>query len=140
MDGELIALALSIAAAHGIDGPMFCRLIEAESAWKVGAVSSSGCVGLGQINRGAWLWWPDDPFEPKANLAQSARILRLMLFFYDGDPRKAVSAYNLGHGRMDALLAEHGDGWMDALPDHVRRYVERVVGEPQRCQNGVCAI
>lgn len=129
---DLRVLALAAALALDLDGAVFCRLVGAESDWDVRAATASS-VGLAQINQAAWDWWPDDPFEPEANLAMGAWILRWNYAYrFDADTeqerwRQAVASYNLGHAAVNRLLAEYGDGWMDALEPQVRRYVDKVV-------------
>ena len=130
---DLRLLALAAALALDLDGAMYCRLVEEESRWQQNAVSPSGAVGLAQINQSAWDWWPVDPFEPEANLAMGAWILRWNYAYrFDAENeqerwRQAVASYNLGHAAVNRLIAEYGDGWMDALSEPVRRYVEKIV-------------
>ena len=129
---DLRVLALAAALAFDLDGAMYCRLVGAESDWQIYAKTESS-IGLAQINQAAWDWWPDDPFEPEANLAMGAWILRWNYAYrFDADTeqerwRQAVASYALGHAAVNRLLAEHGDGWMDALEPQVRRYVNEVV-------------
>ena len=129
---DLRLLALAAALAIDLDGAMFCRLVEAESNWQIYAKTDSS-IGLAQINQSAWDWWPVDPFEPEANLAMGAWILRWNYAYrFDAENeqerwRQAVASYNLGHAAVNRLIAEYGDGWMDALSEPVRRYVENIV-------------
>lgn len=44
---------------------------------------------------------------------------------YDGDPEKAMAAYNAGPGRLDAAIKAHGDNWLAKMPAETRAYVER---------------
>lgn len=135
---DLRVLALAAALAFDLDGAVFCRLVGAESDWDVRAATASS-VGLAQINQAAWDWWPDDPYEPSVNLAMGAWILKWNYVYRFDTPddterwRRAVASYNLGHAAVNRLLAEHGDGWMDALEPRVRAYVDRIVtGERAR--------
>lgn len=126
---DLRVLALAAALAFDLDGAVFCRLVGAESDWQVRAATASS-VGLAQINQSAWDWWPTDPYDPEANLTKGAEILRWNLDHWGGDTEKAVASYNLGHGRLERIIAEHGDGWREALPAEVRGYVEAVTNPP----------
>ena len=132
MEIDLRVLALAAALALDLDGAVFCRLVGAESDWDVRAATASS-VGLAQINQAAWDWWPVDPFEPSANLAMGAWILKWNYAYRFDAPddterwRQAVASYNLGHAAVNRLIAEHGAAWMDALSEPVRRYVEKIV-------------
>lgn len=44
---------------------------------------------------------------------------------YGGDPSKMWGAYNAGPGRVDGLIARHGDNWLDFAPAETRSYVQR---------------
>ena len=129
---DLRVLALAAALALDLDGAMYCRLVGEESDWQVRAATASS-VGLAQINQAAWDWWPDDPYEPSANLAMGAYILRWNYAYrFDAENeqerwQQAVASYNLGHAAVNRLMAEHGDVWMAALSEPVRRYVEKIV-------------
>lgn len=137
MASDLVTLAVAAATFMGLDPDMFCRLVQAESDWQVDALSPSGCVGLCQINMEAWkLEWVEEPLDPAWNLGKGAKILAWNLNYrlgrgVTGDEalRQAVASYNLGHGAVNKLLRKHGDKWMDALDEPVRKYVEKIVGE-----------
>jgi soluble lytic murein transglycosylase-like protein len=133
MTDMLIALAILTAQRHHIDSGVFLRLITAESDWQADAVSATGCVGLGQISRAAWDWWPDDPFDPAANLDKAGEILRWNIAYRCSEPESerlplAVASYTLGHGAVDKLLAERGGDWREGLSEPVRKYVDTITG------------
>lgn len=44
---------------------------------------------------------------------------------YAGDPAKMWAAYNAGPGRVDDLLARHGDNWLAYAPAETREYVAK---------------
>ena len=68
------------------------------------------------------------------NLAKGVDILQWNLE-YRRDPdlalleqwARAVASYNLGHGRVNRLIATHGDRWREALPQANRRYLDAVM-------------
>jgi len=81
---------------------LFRANIEIESAYRQGAVSSAGAIGLGQLMPATARDLGVDPRDPLQNLDGSARYLAMMLELF-GDQRLALAAYNAG-------------------PDAVRRY------------------
>lgn len=77
----------------------------AESGWRVDAVSNKGAVGVLQImpkavdfisTRLLRLDQPLDARDPAANARMGARFMRHLLDRLDGDPRRALIAYNQG--------------------------------------------
>lgn len=136
MTEAIVALAIAAATLMGQPPGVFCRLVGEESNWDEKAVSPSGAVGLSQIMQEPWRWHPEDPFDPAANLGKGAWILawnhnyRLERGVTGREAMmQAVASYNLGHGKVNKLLRKHGDGWLEALPERVRQYVETVVGD-----------
>ncbi|UWR78272.1 lytic transglycosylase domain-containing protein (plasmid) [Phaeobacter inhibens] len=69
--------------------------IEVESAYRQGAVSSAGAIGLGQLMPATARDLGVDPRDPLQNLDGSARYLAMMLETF-GDPSLALAAYNAG--------------------------------------------
>jgi soluble lytic murein transglycosylase-like protein len=77
----------------------------AESGWRVDAVSNKGAVGVLQLmpkavnfisTRLLKLDHPLDARDPAANARMGARFMRHLLDRLDGDPRRALIAYNQG--------------------------------------------
>ena len=93
--GTYLEVAKAAARKHGIPEDMFLRLVQQESGWKPGAVSSKGATGLAQLMPETAAHLGVDPNDPVQNLDGGARYLRMM---YDqfGDWRLAVAAYNAG--------------------------------------------
>lgn len=50
---------------------------------------------------------------------------RAMQDKYDGNAPKMWGAYNAGPGRIDRLIARHGDNWLQNAPRETRSYVQR---------------
>jgi soluble lytic murein transglycosylase-like protein len=93
--GEYLAVAKAMAAKHGIPEDMFLRLVQQESGWNPGAVSSKGATGLAQLMPGTAARLGVDAKDPHQNLDGGARYLRMM-FDRFGSWRLALAAYNAG--------------------------------------------
>lgn len=59
-----------------------------------------------------------------------------MLEKYGGDERLAAAAYNAGPGRVDGLVAKHGDRWIDHAPEETQNYVDKVAIPVQGAAEG----
>ena len=93
--GEYLAVAKAMAAKNGIPEAMFLRLVQQESGWNPGAVSSKGATGLAQLMPGTAARLGVDASDPQQNLDGGARYLRMM-FDRFGSWRLALAAYNAG--------------------------------------------
>ena len=128
---NLILMAVGIANYYDLAPDMFTRLVYAESRFDPAAVSSSGCVGLCQINLKAWPLdeWvikTDDPFDPYANLMQGGHILAWGLKSNYDDRCMAVSAYTLGQGRVNELQAYNPLTWWRDMDEPIQDYMNYV--------------
>jgi soluble lytic murein transglycosylase-like protein len=114
------------AVRAGIDPALFAALVEAESGFDPGAVSSAGAQGLAQLMPGtARSLGVGDPFDPVQNADGGARYLAQMLREFGGDERLALAAYNAGPG----AVRRHG-----GVPPfaETQKYVERVLAGAAR--------
>jgi len=92
-------LAYQTAQKYGIDPDLFVRQIQAESAFRPDAVSSTGAIGLGQLMPATAKELGVDPTDPAQNLEGAARYMRQQLDRF-GDPALALAAYNAGPSRV----------------------------------------
>ena len=117
---DLRSLAQQTAQRHGVPVNLFEGLIQQESAWRPGAVSSSGAIGLGQLMPATAKGLGVDPRDPAQNLDGSARYLKQQLNRF-GSPELALAAYNAGPG----AVSRHG-----GIPPYqeTRNYVQKVMG------------
>ena len=112
-------------------GAIFERQIEQESGFAPEVAfglrrSAAGAEGIAQLMPG---YYPAvDRADPRASLVAGARTMSHNLAVFDGDVRKALASYNAGLGRVQSLIAAHGDGWERALPAETRRYLAAIVG------------
>lgn len=92
----------------------------------------TGARGVAQIMPGTGAS-PGFGVRPRQNDSEAEHrrfasdYLAAMLERYDGDRRKALAAYNAGPGRVDALIAKHGDAWLSHAPKETRDYVPSVL-------------
>jgi soluble lytic murein transglycosylase-like protein len=114
--GELIE---SAAERHGLDPLLVAAVAEAESNFRVDAVSPKGALGLMQlmpihVDDGV------EPFDPAANLELGAALLAELTSRFDGDLELALAAYHAGPGAVDRFRG---------MPPYrsTERYVERVL-------------
>ena len=119
-NGAYLEVARAAARRHNIPEDLFLRLVNQESRWNPGAVSSKGAIGLAQLMPGTAQMLRVDPNDPQQNLEGGARYLRMM-FDKFGDWRLALAAYNAGPGKVE----QHG-----GIPPYTetRDYVRIILG------------
>ncbi len=104
-------MAVTAAAAHGVDTVIFYSLIAAESSFNSFAYSGKRAIGLGQVlpttARYIYRYYlPGILFFPPANLHISAKYYRYLLDKYGGNHSLSLAAYNWGEGNVDRKLRE----------------------------------
>jgi hypothetical protein len=109
------------AQRYDLPGALIRAVVQAESGFRVRAVSPAGAQGLMQLMPGtAKEMGVADPFDIEQNIDGGSRYLRSMLDRFDGDVRLALSAYNAGPG----TVAKY-DGRVPYA--ETRNYVDRVL-------------
>jgi soluble lytic murein transglycosylase-like protein len=110
------------AAAHkaGLPPAIVHAIAKAESGYRQDAVSRKGAIGVMQLMPETAKELQADPHDLAQNVEAGAMYLRDLLVRYEGDPAKAVAAYNAGPGAVD----KYGD-----VPPYreTRSYVSRVL-------------
>lgn len=118
--GQYMALARKAARRYGIPEDLFLRLVQQESGWNHGAVSSKGARGLAQLMPATARKLGVNAHDAEENLKGGARYLKMM---YDrfGSWRLALAAYNAG---PDAVQKYGG------IPPYkeTRTYVRAILG------------
>lgn len=102
-----------------------------ESGGNPNAVSPKGARGLMQVMP-ATARAPGFGLRPSnGTQADDVRLgreyRRAMQQRYGGDPAKMWAAYNAGPGRVDALIARHGENWLRYAPRETQNYVAQNV-------------
>ena len=93
--GQFLTMAKAAARKHGVPEDLFLRLVQQESGWNHGAVSSKGAMGLAQVLPGTAARLGVDASDPEQNLEGGARYLAMMYSRF-GSWRLALAANNAG--------------------------------------------
>ena len=117
---------------YELDPALLAAVIYQESKFRSDAKSSSGAIGLMQlqpetakgiaIRTGGSRFQTSDLYNPEINVRYGSWYLRHLLDKYDGDLRKALAAYNGGQGNVDRGI-QYAE--TKAYVDRVRQLEER---------------
>ena len=125
---RVIDIASHVAEAaqrFGLPEQWIYAVMRAESAGRIGAVSSAGAMGLMQLMPGTWarqrarFALGSDPFDPRDNILAGTSYLREMFDRYGREG--FLAAYNAGPGRYEQWLSGRR-----SLPRETRDYVARI--------------
>lgn len=117
---EVHGIVSGLCGKYGVDKNLVMAVIDVESGFNAGAVSTAGAQGLMQImpatGRDLDL---ADPFSPQDNIDAGVRYLRYLLDTFP-DKRLAVAAYNAGPN----AVKKYG-----GIPpyEETRNYVDKVL-------------
>jgi soluble lytic murein transglycosylase-like protein len=114
---ELVEAA---ARKNGLPPHFVHSVVAAESGYRSDAVSPKGAVGLMQLMPATAQAYGADARDPAQNVEAGTAYLRELLIKYDGDPRRALAAYNAGPGAVDRY---------NGVPPYAetQTYIERVL-------------
>ena len=87
---------------YGVDSRLVAALISAESGGNQSAVSPAGAIGVGQLMPETARELGVDPYNKLQNIDGTIRYLAQMLQRFGGDVSKALAAYNVGAGAVEA--------------------------------------
>lgn len=119
------------AVRQGVDPDLAVRMFAQESRGNPNAVSPKGAAGLGQLMIPAAKEMglkPSERFDPEKNIPASVGYLKKQLVKYEGDPEKALAAYNWGAGNVDKHLAKN-EGRLNkvGLPKETADYLTKIL-------------
>lgn len=130
---RLGASILAEAGRAGLDPLLVLALIEVESSFDPGAVSSAGAIGLMQLLEDTMRaevarsgLGSADARDPAANVEAGVRYLHRLVGAFNGSLDLALMAYNAGPNQLLAWL-QQGD-----IPEGVQGYPRRVRAELDR--------
>jgi len=108
------------ARKNGLPPNFVHSVVAADSAYQANAISPKGAIGLMQLMPATAHAYGADPRDPAQNVEAGAAYLRELLIKYDGDPRRALAAYNAGPGAVDKY---------NGVPPYAetQTYIERVL-------------
>jgi soluble lytic murein transglycosylase-like protein len=98
------ALITHSAGRHGVDPHLVQAIVQVESAFKPGAVSNKGAIGLMQIMPATGARYGVSQrthlFDPATNIDTGTRYLRDLIALFPGRKDLVVAAYNAGEGAV----------------------------------------
>src|SRR5262245_3255660 len=143
----MMAIADSVAEQsqrYGIDGRLLLSVMLSESTFKTDAVSSKGAIGLMQllpstaqdVTARLQLEWGGEVrlLDPHTNIALGSYYLRHLLDSFDGDLTLALTAYNMGPGRVQSMLKD--DFVQPAGAEYPYAYADTIVSRLPKASGG----
>jgi soluble lytic murein transglycosylase-like protein len=91
------------AARHGVDPRLIFLVMQAESGFRLRALSPKGATGLMQLMPATALrLGVSNIFDPRENVLGGVKYLRWLLDRFGGDVRLALAGYNAGEGAVES--------------------------------------
>ena len=116
------------AKKNGLPPSFVHSVVAAESGYQPNAVSPKGAIGLMQLMPATAQAYRADPHDPAQNVEAGAAYLRELLIRYNGDPQRALAAYNAGPGAVDKY---------NGVPPYAetQTYIERVLRKYKKSED-----
>lgn len=115
---------------YGVPESLIKAVIDTESSFNPGVVSSAGAKGLMQLMDGtAQGLGVSDSFDPAQNIDAGTKYLSYQLKRFNGQEKMALAAYNAGPGRVSRLGVSSDAELMNninSLPEETRKYISKV--------------
>jgi len=98
---EIAKIVRKMAPEYGLDADLVLAVIQAESGYRVDAVSPRNAYGLMQlIPETAERFGVRNLFDVRDNIRGGMRYLRWLLAYFEGEVTLALAAYNAGEGAV----------------------------------------
>jgi len=121
-DATIDALVREAALRYGVDPRLVLLVMQAESGFRLGAVSPKGATGLMQLMPGtAVRLGVGNIYDPRENIFGGVKYLRWLLDRFGGDVRLALAGYNAGEHAVES----HGNQVPPIL--ETQNYVRSIV-------------
>jgi soluble lytic murein transglycosylase-like protein len=123
------SLIVSAAESYGVDPALVRALIQVESGFDPGLISSAGAMGLMQLMpETAEALGVQNALDPAQNIDGGIRCLLGQIIRFDGDVRTALAAYNCGaNGLKVRNVTDAGDPAQAArLPAETQNYLKKI--------------
>jgi len=102
-DATIDAMVRQAAARHGVDPRLIFLVMQAESGFRLRAVSPKGATGLMQLMPATALrLGVTNILDPRENVFGGVKYLRWLLDRFGGDVRLALAGYNAGEGAVES--------------------------------------
>ena len=120
-ENDINMLAERYAERNNVPSSLVKAIIKHESGYNPRAVSPKGAMGLMQLMPAvAQSMGVTDPFSPEENINAGTSLLKKLLDEYNGDYKRALSAYNAGPRAVETYRG---------VPDYpeTKEYVKKVI-------------
>jgi len=102
-DGTIDALVREAALRYGVDPRLVLLVMQAESGFRLRAISPKGATGLMQLMPGtAVRLGVSNILDPRENIFGGVKYLRWLLDRFGGDVRLALAGYNAGEHAVES--------------------------------------
>jgi len=121
-DGAIDGLVREAALRYGVDPRLVLLVMQAESGFRLRALSPKGATGLMQLMPGtAVRLGVSNIYDPRENIFGGVKYLRWLLDRFGGDVRLALAGYNAGEHAVES----HGNQVPPIL--ETQNYVRSIV-------------
>jgi len=110
------------AAQYGVPLGIALRQAQAESSWNPNAISSTGAIGLYQLEPGTAQTLGVNPWSVQQNIQGGLKYDAQLYRMFGGSWTRALEAYNEGPGALTSQLLRH-----QAPPSAVQAYAQQIV-------------